>query len=245
MYKLIKVLKKKYGFVTMILLGIIIIIIINSINNNNSNSNILLSSFQDEHIFTICIDAGHGDWDLGASGIYADEKDINLAVALELGALLEASEDINVVYTREDDFILGTTATESLEERVTLSNQSNADLFISIHCNSYPYDISVSGVETWYNPTDLNGEYFASLVQEKLSDLNYTSNRGIITYAEGDELYVLNHTDASSILIELGFITNPYDEEYLYSSLGQSQCAAAIYNATLDYINWLNNDTSS
>lgn len=206
---------------------------------DNSSSEILFSSYE-EDLFTVCIDAGHGEWDLGASGTFADEKDITLAVALELGALLEASDDVNVIYTRKGDSVTGTTSAESLQERVKISNNANADLFISIHCNSYPDNIYVDGVETWYDPNDENSKYFATLVQNELSALDYTYDRGILTYEEGDELYVINNTNATAILVELGFISNPYDEEYLSTLYGQAACAEAMYNAIIDYIALLN-----
>lgn len=235
---------KKYSIFIVFLILILCSIIKLVKNTENTYMGISLGSYE-EDLFTICIDAGHGEWDLGASGIYSDEKDITLDVSLKLGALLEASGDINVVYTRTNDFVSGTTSAESLSERVTISNNSNADLFISIHCNSYPDDIYVDGLETWYDPNDSNSKYYASLVQNELSNLNYTSDRGIITYDDGDELYVINNTNATAILLELGFITNPYDEDYLNSSYGQAQCAEAIYNATLTYISSISEEEES
>lgn len=216
------------------------LIIFKFIYTGNGASSLTIYSSYEEDLFTICIDAGHGEWDLGASGIFSDEKDITLAVALKLGALLEGYDDVKVIYTRKGDYVTGTTSAESLSERVRISNNSNTDLFISIHCNSYPDDIYVDGVETWYDPYDKNSKYYATLVQNELSALDYTYDRGILTYEEGDELYVINNTNATAILVELGFISNPYDEEYLNTTDGQSACAKAMYNATINYISSLN-----
>lgn len=81
--------------------------------------------------FVVVIDPGHGGKDVGAVGKNAYEKNINLAVALKLGALIEDNmEDVKVVYTRKTDVYL------TLRERANIANRSNGNLFISIHTNS-------------------------------------------------------------------------------------------------------------
>lgn len=83
--------------------------------------------------FTVVLDAGHGGKDFGACGKYACEKNVNLSVVKELGKLIESNiDDINVVYTRENDSYL------TLRERAAIANKSNGNLFISIHTNSIP-----------------------------------------------------------------------------------------------------------
>lgn len=92
---------------------------------------------------TVVIDAGHGGHDPGAVANGIKEKDINLAVALKLGAYLEKFLKVNVVYTRTDDNFV------ELQERGHIANQAGAKLFISIHANSAPYSKSVRGTETY------------------------------------------------------------------------------------------------
>lgn len=91
----------------------------------------------------VVIDAGHGGKDPGCRGSFSIEKHNTLAIALKLGALIEAEySDVQVIYTRKTDVFV------ELQERAAIANRNNADLFISIHCNS----ISVShirGVETY------------------------------------------------------------------------------------------------
>jgi N-acetylmuramoyl-L-alanine amidase len=80
----------------------------------------------------VVIDAGHGGKDPGTIGVLGTrEKDINLAVALKLGKLIESSlEGVRVVYTRKtDEFI-------ELYKRGKIANEAGGKLFISIHCNS-------------------------------------------------------------------------------------------------------------
>lgn len=90
----------------------------------------------------IVIDAGHGGQDAGAIGVNGvKEKDINLAIALKLGKLIEDNmPEVKVVYTRKTDTFI------DLYKRGKIANEHNGKLFISIHCNSTPQ-----------KPTDANG----------------------------------------------------------------------------------------
>ena len=97
-----------------------------------------------EKKFTVVIDPGHGGKDAGAVGsvLKLHEKEINLAVALELGALLEKEKDVNVIYTRKTDVFV------PLDERPRIANKAKADLFISIHTNAAK-NKSAFGTETY------------------------------------------------------------------------------------------------
>jgi len=92
---------------------------------------------------TIIIDAGHGGKDPGAIGIGGlQEKTVTLDVAKRLGKLLEQNLGVNVIYTREDDNFV------ELWKRTQIANDSNGDLFISIHANANNHH-KVSGFETY------------------------------------------------------------------------------------------------
>ena len=80
--------------------------------------------------FTVVIDAGHGGKDPGNTGNGFIEKDIALKISNNLGILLE-KRDVNVIYTRKKDVFIG------LFERANIANQSDAQLFISIHCDAF------------------------------------------------------------------------------------------------------------
>lgn len=196
----------------------------------------------DKKEFIVCIDAGHGDWDAGTLGVSgSEEKNIVLEIALKLGELLSVEEDIKVIYTRTSDSLPWLeTANDSLKERIKISNLTNANLFISLHCNSNYDDTNAKGVETWYNPSFKANEDFASYLQHELTSLNYTTNRGLKFYEDKDDaLAVLEKTTATSALVEFGFISNFEDEYYLRSKPGQSACAEALYKAIVDYKNSL------
>ena len=81
---------------------------------------------------TVVIDAGHGGKDPGAVGKISYEKNIALKISLHLGRILnENLPDVKVVYTRKDD------SYPTLNKRAQIANSKNADLFISIHCDSF------------------------------------------------------------------------------------------------------------
>ena len=93
----------------------------------------------------IVIDAGHGGHDGGCHSKDDNEKDVTLAIAKKLGALVEDNfPEIEVIYTRKKDVFV------ELFRRAEIANQSKADLFISIHCNSMPEnEHKTYGTETY------------------------------------------------------------------------------------------------
>jgi N-acetylmuramoyl-L-alanine amidase len=92
----------------------------------------------------IVLDAGHGGWDLGTVGRQGLlEKDLVLDVTQRLGKLLQTRLGSEVAFTREGDNYL------SLDQRADFANQSQADLFVSIHAN-YSSSAAARGVETYY-----------------------------------------------------------------------------------------------
>jgi N-acetylmuramoyl-L-alanine amidase len=92
----------------------------------------------------IVVDAGHGGWDLGTVGRRGLlEKDLVLEIAQRLGKLLESRLGTEVIYTRPDDNYV------TLDERASIANQLQADLFVSVHAN-YSDLPSARGVETYY-----------------------------------------------------------------------------------------------
>ena len=86
----------------------------------------------------VVIDAGHGGHDIGTRGRKAREATVALRIALALGKKIKQdSPEVKVLYTRDSDEFI------ELAERSAFANRNNADLFISIHCNSTPNSHSV------------------------------------------------------------------------------------------------------
>ncbi|HPC98567.1 MAG TPA: N-acetylmuramoyl-L-alanine amidase [Bacteroidales bacterium] len=97
----------------------------------------------EKETWVIVLDPGHGGRDPGAVGTFSYEKNINLAVALKTGQLIEENiKNAKVIYTRKTDVFM------DLADRANLANKSKADLFISIHANSHPLK-STYGAETY------------------------------------------------------------------------------------------------
>lgn len=91
--------------------------------------------------FVVVLDAGHGGKDPGNMGNGFKEKDIALSIILKIGKALEKYDGVKVVYTRKTDVFV------ELFERGRIANEANADLFVSVHCNSH--NSQASGTETF------------------------------------------------------------------------------------------------
>ena len=103
---------------------------------------IFCTSYSPVRIRTLIIDAGHGGHDVGCHGGNTTEKEVTLAVALKLGKYVKANApDVRVIYTRNEDRFI------ELYERAEIANRNNADVFISLHCNSGP--TKVNGTESY------------------------------------------------------------------------------------------------
>jgi len=105
----------------------------------------------------IVLDAGHGGHDPGArspQGIR--EKDINLAITLQLAAKLKKETDLNVILTRDDDTFI------PLSERTEMANEAGAELFMSIHANG-AYNRSATGFEVYFLSSQASDERTAAL----------------------------------------------------------------------------------
>ena len=108
-----------------------------SANNYNRILTFLLLLFlafslnSQQNKYTIVIDPGHGGKDPGNTGNGYLEKNIALRIALGLGEILEKNDNYNIIYTRKDDRFI------DLFRRAQIANDSNADLFISIHCDAH------------------------------------------------------------------------------------------------------------
>ncbi len=174
---------------------------------------------------TIALDPGHGGSDTGAvspSGL--EEKEISLNVSLELEERLE-NLGAEVVMTRNEDIYV------SLGERVRIANNSNADIFISIHFNAFN-DSSANGTETfWHTRGTAQSERLATLIQNQLLDKLGRRNRGV----KQENYYVLRETEMTSALTEPLFITNPTEEQIIMDEANQSLVAQAIEEAILEF----------
>jgi N-acetylmuramoyl-L-alanine amidase len=98
--------------------------------------------YSQSNIFKVTLDAGHGAHDFGAVYNGHVEKNIALAVVLKVGKLLEANSKVDVTYTRKSDVFI------DLVERANIANRSDANIFVSIHCNANR-NTAADGTETY------------------------------------------------------------------------------------------------
>ena len=164
----------------------------------------------------VIIDAGHGGWEPGAGNKSINEKDLVLAISLEVEKILK-EKNIDSYMIRTDDTYV------SLEDRVRIANEKACKLFISIHNNSFT-DPSQGGILTTYNPSSPIGKEIAEIMQSKIKDIGMR-NREVMPRPN---LYVLRHTDMPALLLEIGFISNKKDLALLTSTDFQQKCAQKI-----------------
>jgi len=122
--------------------------------------------------FVVVLDAGHGGKDPGNMGNGFKEKDIALNIILKIGQALEKYEGVKVVYTRKTDVFV------ELFERGRIANEANADLFVSVHCNSH--NSQASGTETFVLGLNRNETNFE--VAKKENSVIYLEENYEVTY---------------------------------------------------------------
>lgn len=182
---------------------------------------------------TVVIDPGHGGYDAGSIGINGTiEKNITLSISLKLGAILE-KKGFNVVYTRESDNVTWPSDNKKdLAARAVIANEASADIFISIHLNTFHME-DVEGTETYYNKASMEGKEIAKLIQDQIVKDVKSNDRG----AQPGEFSVLRKVTAPAILIELGYISNKSEESLLNSMSYQNKISQAIANGVYSYFN--------
>ena len=182
---------------------------------------------------TICIDAGHGGKDPGGMGHGVQEKDVCLPVSLMLRDLCELAS-AKVVMTRTTDTY------PELEERCQIANRAKCDLFVSIHANISPTDESVTGIEVFYNQNSEPGALFAKALAGSLHTATGANNRGAKKDPRG--LRVLEKTNMTATLVELGFLSNAQEAKLLSQKAYQEKLAKALYEGVV--ATWTRNRAS-
>ena len=185
----------------------------------------------------IVIDPGHGGNDAGAIGpTGVMEKNVTLKVALELRKLLEA-EGAQVIMTRETDVTVSSKGAkasdiEELGARCDVANRNGADIFISIHADSFTRPEARGTTGYYYSKsTTGNGQRLADCIRRNLVEQLGTPSRG----TQPCNFYVVKNTDMPATLIELGFISNKDEEKLLDSKEGVQKASQGILDGIEDY----------
>ncbi|WP_077857736.1 N-acetylmuramoyl-L-alanine amidase [Clostridium sp. BL-8] len=197
----------------------------------------------------IAIDAGHDYGSDGGAvytinGVTYKEVDLNIQIAAKLKDELE-KKGYTVVMTRDE----GETPnygslSSSLAHRVDTANNTNANLFISIHHNAVDGIPTAEGVETYYSVHPKDAAYggdldsdkiekskeIAQAINDKIANEIGANNRGIKSDANAavGSLFVLRNTKMPGILIEVGFISNAEEAARCADPNSQQKIAEAI-----------------
>ncbi len=187
----------------------------------------------------IVIDAGHGGADPGKVGINgAEEKDLNLQIAMRLKMLLEA-EGIEVVLTRTDDKGLyressSNKKVEDMRKRCEIIRSAMPVFTVSIHQNSYPEEY-VKGAQVFYYGKSPEGKVLAEYIQASMIErLDQENHR---TAKANESYYLLKRTPTPTVIVECGFLSNSKEAELLTTEEYQEKAAWAIHMGILQYLN--------
>jgi len=182
----------------------------------------------------IYLDPGHGGKDPGAISNNLRESDLNLQICLKLQEQLE-KEGAIVYLTRYGDYDLSLSNAiqrkrSDLSRRANIINNSNADLYLSIHLNA---DLSPTwfGAQVFYDDVVLENKIVAEFIQESLiNDLNTKRKFKQITGQ-----YMYGRINVPGVLIEAGFITNPNERYLLKQKEYQVKISKSISKGVINY----------
>lgn len=189
---------------------------------------------------TVIIDAGHGLPDGGCVGANGTvEHEINLEIAKKLETILIA-KDIKVIMTREDengiwdseDDTIRQKKLDDMHHRLEIMEDSDADLFISIHMNSYPSK-NTSGLRVFYSKNHPEIKPLAEHIQKRMCEVTGASTSVIKT--ADTSLFLMKDPPLPAILVECGFLSNPKEEVRLNTEEYQAKLAWALADAIEKY----------
>lgn len=185
--------------------------------------------------YKVVIDNGHGGSDPGAvnqeTGLR--EADVALTVGLFLERMLQ-DNGIECMLTRTKDVDVAypnASASEELQARCDVANEFEADLFVSIHCDSFS-NPQAQGTSTHYYSSSEEGRILAEKIQVNLLSALGRYDRGIRTA----EFYVLKHTLCPAVLVEGAFISNPEEEQLLQTDDFRYRYAWGVFQGIKSYL---------
>jgi len=192
-----------------------------------------------ERCHTIIIDAGHGGVDGGATSCTGRvESSYNLEIALRLNDLMHLmgihtkmvrTTDISI-YTQGET--IAAKKVSDLRNRVTLVNETENALLLSIHQNTFP-ESQYSGAQVFYAATDGSRTLAQEVQNELRTALNNDNRRGV---KEASSVYLMQHINCVGILVECGFLSNPEEAHLLQQDVYQKKLVCAVCGAVSRYL---------
>ena len=185
----------------------------------------------------IVLDAGHGGKDQGVNCVEGSEAQINLAIVKKMEQKL-AKYGASVVLTRDGDYDLASKNAvnrkkEDLKARMELIEKHGADLFISIHANSFGSS-QVRGMQLFYQEDSKASEQLCEMVHRHLEEAKID----LLKDKVGD-YYVLKNSKVPSLLVECGFLSNAEDRDLLFQEYYQNLLADKMSKAVLQYFSFI------
>jgi len=177
--------------------------------------------------FYVVIDPGHGGPDSGAIGIGGlRETDVVLDVSKIVTNILN-KKGVKVKMTRTNEIDL------DLRPRVSMANDTNADIFVSIHANaSVGKKRNINGLETFYY-SGWKGRLLAEKIQKQIVKVSPGSpDRGV----RRGSYFVLKQTNMPAALVEIGFVTGRLDGSRLSKDMHRERVAYSIARGILEYL---------
>ncbi|SEV93032.1 N-acetylmuramoyl-L-alanine amidase [Chryseobacterium wanjuense] len=167
----------------------------------------------------IIIDAGHGGNDMGANrnGIY--EKNIVLNIGKEIQKFNQVQDKYEVILTRDNDTY------SQLAERTDLINKLNPEMVISLHVNNSAKPESEQQGQEIYTQNTESSKKLAEKISKKFD----------VQKIEEKNLHILRESKAPTVLVELGFINNTKEREYMTSENGQKEIAQKFLEVFNEY----------
>jgi N-acetylmuramoyl-L-alanine amidase len=203
-----------------------------------------LTSTSSSSLPMVVIDAGHGGLDEGCRGHGLMEKDLTLDLAARVEGVLQ-SFNVPTILTRRDDHYV------SLADRAAIANSFDHAIFVSIHFNQSR--AGADGIETYFadqklppeyawtwvgvfgvpsTPASDTGEKLAGYIHAALITKMEAHNRGI----KSRNLYVVRHVHNPAVLVEAGFVSNPFEAQLLRNIEYRDRLASGIADGVLAYL---------
>lgn len=189
----------------------------------------------------IVIDPGHGGIDIGASYDNLVEKKVNLDIARRLRNLL-ATKGAKVIMTRYHDTALDhknqaykSRHMRDLKARVDTINNNKAELFVSIHVNSFVGKFKIRGPIVFYQNKKKANQSLAQKIQQRLNQISYKGIDLPENSIRVGNYYILNNSRVTGVLVEVGFINKKVDNWLLTEDKFKDKLVYGIYQGILDY----------
>ncbi|MBQ7004223.1 MAG: N-acetylmuramoyl-L-alanine amidase [Oscillospiraceae bacterium] len=190
----------------------------------------------------IILDAGHGGMDGGCSSAAGDvEKNINLAILLDLRELLEMS-GYSVTVTRDTDVSIHDKGVEGIanqkssdmDNRLAIFNSADNAICISIHQNQFT-DPKYSGAQMFYSDSHPQSGTLAQTIQDQFVTFLQPDNTREIKLC-GKELFLCYYSENPTVMVECGFLSNPDEAALLVTEDYQQKVAFTIYAGLMEYL---------